>query len=108
MSDSGRKFDRKFSDTDLMVSGDLTGFCPVQGVGTVAGRRFYFRARHDSWSFSVAYSPEDDPVDIQLPDQGFLREGIFGTREDASWMLPRGTSNGKKLKAVFLPSLLLK
>tara|TARA_B110001454_G_C12718140_1_gene433479 strand:+ start:2048 stop:2314 length:267 start_codon:yes stop_codon:yes gene_type:complete len=41
------------------------GLCPVQAEGTVNGHPFYFRARHLSWSLSVASSPnghvmEDD------------------------------------------------
>ena len=33
--------------------GSIGGFCPVQGQGTVDGLNWYFRARHDSWSFEV-------------------------------------------------------
>jgi hypothetical protein len=66
----------------------LYGQAPVQAEGTVIGKRFYFRARWDSWSFSVADSEDIDPVDVQLPEQGFLREGQYGRRNgyDASRM----------------------
>ncbi len=37
------------------------------------GKRLYFRARWDAWSFAVAESDEVDPVDVQFADQGFLR-----------------------------------
>lgn len=31
----------------------LGGNCPVQAEGTVDGRRFYFRARYESWSMEI-------------------------------------------------------
>lgn len=46
--------------------GSIYGFCPVQGEGTVDGMWWYFRARHDSWSFEVwrkSFGP-----DGSLPD----------------------------------------
>lgn len=39
---------------------EIGGACPMQVYGKwVDGRQFYFRARHGSWTLSVA---EDDPV----------------------------------------------
>ena len=64
-----------------------THAAPVQAEGTVAGHAFYFRSRHEEWSFSVALSAEVDPADICFPDQGFYREAVYGTRRfDASYM----------------------
>jgi hypothetical protein len=37
---------------------------PVQGEGTLDGHRFYFRARGDQWTFSLAEEPGLDPVYI--------------------------------------------
>lgn len=33
--------------------GQIGGFCPVQGTGTVDGHGWYFRARGEDWSFTV-------------------------------------------------------
>jgi len=78
-----REFNREFQDDDLQLQCVISGYCPVQAEGTVAGNQLYFRARWDEWSFSVSESAEVDPVDIQLPGQGFLREG---EHDEASWM----------------------
>ncbi len=60
---------------------------PVQAEGTVAQHAFYFRARHEEWSFTVALSLEVDPADISLPSRGFFREAVYGySRFAASYM----------------------
>lgn len=41
-------------DASLGLDYELTGSMPVQGVGTIGGREFYFRARHSNWEFEVA------------------------------------------------------
>jgi hypothetical protein len=65
-------------------AGSLYGACPVQGEGVVDGRPWYFRARHDEWSFSVAAASDGDPVGIRWGDgEGFVVEG---EHENASWM----------------------
>lgn len=43
-------------------SGTIGGACPLQGDGNVDGLPWYFRARGGSWSFSVAATPDGDPV----------------------------------------------
>ena len=74
-----KEFERDIHNPSLMLTGRITGYAPVQGAGTVNGHQFYFRARHDEWSFAVSEDPKIDPVDIQLPDvaeqHGFLVEG---------------------------------
>jgi hypothetical protein len=62
------------------------GAAPVQAWGTVAGKRFYFRARHNEWSFGIALNPAVDPVDVQVPGAGFFVEEVYGTNSDASYM----------------------
>ena len=73
---------------ELELRGQFTCHAsPVQAEGTVAGHAFYFRSRHEEWSFSVAPSPQVDPADICFPDQGFYREAAYGSRRfDASYM----------------------
>jgi len=39
----------------------IGGNCPVQAEGTVNGTPFYFRARGNSWSFSVGEDPFGAP-----------------------------------------------
>lgn len=59
-----------------------TTAAPVQAEGTVAGRPFYFRARHDEWTFSVSESAGLDPVDVGEADavtgRGWYRSGRVG------------------------------
>ena len=82
--------DRQLHDTGLQLSGRIYGHCPVQAEGAVRGRSFYFRAKHDEWGFSLALSPDTDPVDICSPAQGFYRSGSYGKAHghgpDAGWM----------------------
>ncbi len=64
---------------------------PVQAEGTISGKPFYFRARHEHWSFAVSENPSVDPVDIQTPEQGsaygYFAEERYGTEtSDASHM----------------------
>jgi len=39
----------------------LGGNCPVQAVGTIAGKPFYFRARGEHWNVEIN-DADDDPV----------------------------------------------
>ena len=75
---------------ELELCGHFTTHAaPVQAEGTVAGHAFYFRSRHEEWSFAVALSPEIDPADVCFPDQGFYREAPYGaTRSFAASYMP--------------------
>ncbi len=70
------------SDPLLQLNCEVWGYAPVQAIGTVAGREFYFRARHTEWTFEVATESGDLPSDIGVAPV-FFREG---THENASWM----------------------
>lgn len=63
---------------------------PVQAEGTVAGHSFYFRARGDTWRFTVAESEGDDPSDLGEADmaagRAWYRSGTLAGRFSASWM----------------------
>ena len=63
---------------------------PVQADGTVADRQFYFRARGDTWQFTVAERDGDDPADLDEKDvvlgTAWYRSGTLPGRFDASWM----------------------
>lgn len=59
--------------------------CPVQIEGEVDGLPFYFRARWESWSFTVAAQPGGNAI------SGPLAFGLTGEAEDVggmagSWM----------------------
>jgi len=74
---------------DLQLRGSFTCHAaPVQAEGTVAQHAFYFRARHEAWSFAVSLSPNVDPADIYSPDQGFYREASYGSSEFAASYMP--------------------
>ncbi|HJR34482.1 MAG TPA: hypothetical protein VJ817_06015 [Gemmatimonadales bacterium] len=55
---------------------------PVQGEGTLNGHPFYFRARGDHWTFSLAEEPGLDPVFIDSAEsalgRGYYLEGQYG------------------------------
>ncbi|HXT40710.1 MAG TPA: hypothetical protein VN887_11920 [Candidatus Angelobacter sp.] len=82
--------DRRLQDSELELSGCIYGHCPVQAQGAVRGRSFYFRAKHDEWSFSLAMRPDTESVDICSSAQGFYRSGSYGKAHgrgpDAGWM----------------------
>lgn len=64
---------------------------PVQAEGTLFGYPFYFRSRHEHWSFSLSEHDDLDPVDIQTEEgakgYGFFREERYGSEKyDASYM----------------------
>ena len=73
--------DRKIDRPELNLTGRIYGRSPVQGEGTIRGNAFYFRARHDEWTFSVSENAEINPVDIQTIEagkqHGFYRENGY-------------------------------
>lgn len=66
------------------LEGELWGNAPVQALGTLNGREFCFRARHNEWTFEIAESATS-----ALPSDGgrggFVRSGSFS---NASFMSP--------------------
>lgn len=50
---------------------------PVQAEGTVEGRSFYFRARGDTWQFTVAERAGDDPVTLGKKDVAHRWRGWY-------------------------------
>jgi hypothetical protein len=55
-----------------------SGFCPVQACGTIAGRPWYFRARHSCWEFRVG--PRGY---VNGSNMGHMKEYVSG--RDAVW-----------------------
>jgi len=66
--------------TDLIIK-RIYGNAPVQGEGTIAGKPFYFRARHGGWSMSIGVGM--DKPDADDKDAEWFREGEW---PNASWM----------------------
>lgn len=58
----------------------IGGNAPVQAEGFFDDKAFYFRARHDFWTFEVG--PKETPWHCEEWEM----EGDYGTGEDASWM----------------------
>ena len=78
-----------FEVPELQLRGCFTCHAaPVQVEGTIAEQAFYFRARHESWSFAIALTPEIDPEDIYFPSQGFFREAPYGSSRFAASYMP--------------------
>jgi hypothetical protein len=55
---------QKVENSCLSLMYELWGEAPVQALGTVGGREFYFRARHSAWEFEVANEQGDLPSDV--------------------------------------------
>ena len=66
----------------------LGGASPVQGSGTAGAWRWYFRARHNSWSLSAVCGSQEEPDDvISDSDTSFYAEDEYGDLpEEASDM----------------------
>ena len=64
----------------------LSGNCPVQAEGTVNGKRFYFRARGEHWSFEVHDSAECEYLGWPDDGQTWYYEEEYGSWPDAGWM----------------------
>jgi hypothetical protein len=64
---------------------DLGGYCPVQGYGMVDALPFYFRARHEHWSFEVCENPRADIQDLDTDWRAdwYTEEAYDG---NAGWM----------------------
>lgn len=69
----------------------------MQAVGFVHGAPFYFRARWETWTFTISLTDHIDPSAIGPPDEkaGFFRAddylgyriwGYYGQKYDASYM----------------------
>ena len=56
----------------------LSGHCPVQSEGSIAGVPFYFRARGARWMFYVGADP--------LSDTSWSTGGPYGEGFEAGWM----------------------
>jgi hypothetical protein len=73
---------QEFENAELKLKGKIYGSGPVQAEGTIKGFPFYFRSRHDTWTFSISENSEVDPVDIQRTGQGnefgYFAEGYIG------------------------------
>lgn len=80
----------------------LGGFCPVQGDGTLDGHPFYFRARGEHWTFSVADEPGSDPVAVGSGYHGvpgWIKTSAYGSAPyEAGWM-PHDTAERLVLRA---------
>jgi hypothetical protein len=71
-----------------------TAAAPVQAEGMLEGRPFYFRSRHQEWTFAVAERDGVDPVDLESSegeDLGWVRHGRFDAPSRASYL---GASGG--------------
>lgn len=82
------EFERQIEDRSIQLQCHLYGHAPIQSEGTVLGKRLYFRARYDEWTFAVALSEEVDPAEIDFPEQGFFRQAKYGQpkKSEASYM----------------------
>lgn len=90
---------RQVTDSLLQLEYEIWGSAPVQALGTVLGREFYFRSRHDEWSFEVALENGELPSDVGV-EPVFYRTGAF---ENASYMpLDKGIAIIKRLATEFV------
>jgi hypothetical protein len=88
--------ERHVRDADLGLECHIWGYAPVQGDGRLAGRPFYFRARHSGWSFTLCTNADIDPAALVEGDapgffsngeyRGYALWGDYGTDTEASYM----------------------
>jgi hypothetical protein len=68
----------------------ITPAAPVQAEGTVDGRPFYFRARHEEWELVVAERAGADPAALGVADaaagDAWYRSGVVDGRSAASFL----------------------
>jgi len=91
----------KVSDLARQLECEIWGSAPVQALGTVAGREFYFRSRHTEWTFEVATENGDLPTDVGV-EPVFYRESKY---ENASYMsLEQGIAIIQRLASEYVTS----
>lgn len=79
--------DAPFERTGEGWEGRIGGFCPVQGDGTVDGKTWYFRARHDEWSFEVWDESLGPEGRLPTSEPRWWVVSPYGEGDhDASWM----------------------
>lgn len=61
----------------------IYGNCPVQAEGDIDGKRFYFRARGERWSFGVGDN-DDEAIDGKLFEH--VEPYAVGEKFAAGWM----------------------
>lgn len=67
----------------------LWGNCPVQAEGQIGPHPFYFRARHEAWSFGLSEDPAVDGSDVYVTTESqFVAEGDYGTTPFAAGYMP--------------------
>jgi hypothetical protein len=76
------RYQRKVADSLLQLEFEVWGEAPVQAIGTMGGREFYFRSRHTGWTLEVANETGDLPTDVGMAPV-FFREGQY---DNASYM----------------------
>lgn len=75
---------------DGLVIDRIAGMTPVEGNGTVNGLPFYFRARGQKYSFSVAATPDADPVAVGFGERqpGYHVKEKWGDEPFAAGFMP--------------------
>jgi hypothetical protein len=91
--------ERDVRNDALALACHLYGWCPVQGEGTIGDYPLYFRARGDSWSFTVVLVANANPDDLAswmrpaadgffdyAGRPGYELTGRYGSEFDAGYM----------------------
>jgi hypothetical protein len=67
---------------------EIVGSAPVQASGRAGDWRWYFRARHNSWSLGAVFGSAGAPIDVDADSSNtFYAEDEYGDLpEDASYM----------------------
>ena len=95
-----REPERDVCNSELQLQYRIYGKGPVQAEGDVLGFPFYFRARHEGWTFTVSLKNDVDPSMLNAKEfdngmDGFFQDegmtgfelmGDYGYTFDASYM----------------------
>ncbi len=85
-----------FEDFPELTITNLGGMTPVQGEGTIAGMPFYFRARGQRYTFSVASTPDGDPLEAWggRDTAGYHVQHPYGDEEFAAGFMDLDVAEG--------------
>lgn len=85
-----------FEDFPELVIMNLGGIAPVQGEGTIVGMPFYFRARGQGYTFSVASTSDGDPLEAWggRDTAGYHVQHLYGDEEFAAGYMELDLAEG--------------
>jgi hypothetical protein len=73
---NGQEWQVFVSVPELFLNYELWGGAPVQAIGDIKEREFYFRSRHTEWDFEISNAEKQLPSDVGQ-EQIFYRSARY-------------------------------